>query len=292
MPRSFWSGSINFGLVHIPVKLYTATRQKDVRFRELHDKDAAPLRQKRICSADGEEVAYEHVVKGFEISKDHFVVIKPEELEALEKIDKKAPHAIDIEAFVDLNEIEPIYYEKTYYVMPDKNAAKPYALLVQAMREANMAAIARIRIRTKESVAALRVINNAVCLSTLFYADEVVGLDEFDDVLPDASRADKREIQLATQIISSMSREFDPSEYKDDFRERVLEMIERKADGETIQAPSGEKQPAAKVVDLMAALQASLAVAEQKTPARPRKKAEVKPAKARKTTTSKKRKAA
>lgn len=262
MPRSFWSGSIQFGLVHIPIKLYTATRPKDVRFRELHDKDGAPLEHKRFCTADGEEVEYEHIVKGYEISKDNFVVIKPEELEALQDIDKTTPHAIEIESFVDLGEVEPIYYEKSYYVMPDKGAGKPYALFTAALKESNKAAIARIRIRTKESIAALRVIDDALCLSTLFYADELVGQDQFEDILPEAA-ANKRELDLATQIIDSMTREFKPDEYKDEYRDRVLEMIERKADGERIEAPK-QKRPQARVVDLMSALQATIAQAEQK----------------------------
>lgn len=268
MARAIWSGSINFGLVHIPIKLFTAARPKDIRFRELHDADGSPIHQKRVCEADGKEVEWEHVAKGYEISKDRFVMIKPEELDAIEK---KEPHTIDIEAFVELGEIEPIHYKQSYYVMPDKGATKPYQLLAAAMKESNKAAIARLRIRTKESVAALRVIDNAICLSTLYYADEIVPLSDFGESLPQAKAANARELALATQIIDSLAREFDPSEYKDEYRERVLELIEKKAEGEKIEAEPAKKHHA-KVVDLMAALQASLAEAERKSkPAKPRK---------------------
>jgi DNA end-binding protein Ku len=274
MPRALWKGAINFGLISIPVKMYKAASSRDIHFRELHDADGAPLRQKRICSVDGKEVSSDHVVKGYEISHDRFVVLKPEELEALEQ---KLPHSIDIENFASLNEIDPIFYKQSYYLVPDRGSNKAYSLLLTAMRETNKAAVARLTLRMREHIAVFRAVGNALALSTLFFADEVVGRETLSE-LPDDVKADKRELQVAIQIIDSLTAEFEPEKYTNVHKEKILELIERKAEGEDIEAAPVSKQPAT-VVDLMAALQASLAVSggKRKEETKSRKEAAAKP---------------
>jgi len=259
-PRSICSGSISFGLVNVPVKLTTAVSPKDVRFNQLHDADGARISQKRVCSLDGEEVAYENIVKGFEIAPNQYVIIDPAELSS---IDPKATHSIDIEEFVDLDQIDPLYFEHAYYLVPDTRAEKPYALLVEAMRRSNKVAIARMVLRTKGYLAALRPVEGALVLSTLYYGDEVKDVQELDG-LPgaDVELSDK-EIAMAEQLIESLAAKFDPDKFHDEYREQVMELIEQKAAGMEIVAQPVTEAPAA-VVDLMAALEASLAEAKSK----------------------------
>lgn len=253
MARSLWKGSINFGLVHIPVKMYKAASGKDLRFRELHDADLSPLKQKRFCPIDGEEVSRDHVVKGFEVGPDQFVVVKKEELEALEKGEA---HTINIENFVDLSEVDPVYFENSYYVTPDKGASRAYALLLAAMQDANKAAIARVVLRQKQHLVLLRAAGDAIAMSTLYYADEVLAQDKLDE-LPRDIRPEKRELEMARQLIDSLTQDFHPEQYHDEYRERVLELIEKKAEGKRVTMPRARKEPA-KVIDLVSALQASL----------------------------------
>jgi DNA end-binding protein Ku len=258
MPRSIWSGSISFGLVNVPVKLTTAVSQKDVRFHQLHDADNTRIQQKRVCPADGEEVAYENIVKGYEISPGQYVVIKPEELAA---IDPVATHTIDIEEFVDLDQIDPIYFDHPYYVVPEKRAEKPYALLVQSMKRSNKVAIARVVMRTKQYLVALRPKDDALVMATLLYDDEVMPIEELD-VPGLETEISERELAMAEQLIESLAEKFDPSKFRDDYRDQVLALIERKAEGQEIVAPPVAEAPTA-VVDLMAALEASLAAAKE-----------------------------
>lgn len=262
MPRSLWTGSLSFGLVNIPVKLYNAVSPKDIRFHLLHDKDGVRIKQKRICPLDGAEVTPEHLVKGYEISPDHYVKITPAELENL---DAKATHTIDIEDFVALDQIDPIYYEHTYYVAPARNAGNAYALLLEAMRQTQKVAIARIVMRTKQYLCALRPRERVLVLSTLLFADEIVAPQMLTE-LPAADTAiNGRQLALAQQLIDSLSADFDPQKYHDEYRERVMELIETKAESgdEEIIAQPQAKEPA-KVINLMEALEASLS-------ARPRK---------------------
>jgi DNA end-binding protein Ku len=273
MPRSFWKGAINFGLVHIPVKMYKAASGKDIRFRELHDKDHAPLKQKRVCSLEGREVEYKDVVKGYEVAPDEYVVVKPEELDALETA---AGHSIDIESFVDLPEVDPVYFERSYYLVPEKNSAKAYSLLRAAMEEANKAAIARMILRQRQHLVLVRASGHALALSTLFYANEVVAQDELDG-LPEKTHVDKRELAMAMNLIESLDTEFDPERYHDEYREKVLELIDQKAEGKKVSIQKPRKEPA-RVIDLMTALQASLDKAKgtetpAKKPAKSHKKA-------------------
>ena len=258
MPRPIWSGSISFGLVSVPVKLFSATSPKEVRFHMLHDKDGGRIHQKRVCSLDGEEVAWEHIVKGFEIGKGRYVSVTREELEAF---NPRANKAIEIEDFVDLSQIDPIFYETTYYLVPDRGAAKPYALLVEAMKRTQRVGIARFVLRTKQYLAAVRPMGKALAISTMLYADEVVSQDDLEG-LPDAhARPGERELKMAEQLIGSLAADFDARRYKDDYREQVLALLERKAEGEEIVAEPVE-EPRGKVVNLMDALQKSLAAAQ------------------------------
>jgi DNA end-binding protein Ku len=275
MPRAIWSGAISFGLVNVPIKLFTATSQKDVRFHQLHDKDGARIQQKRVCSKDGEEVPMEHIVKGYEVSRDTYVLITPEELDAL---DPKASRTIDILDFVDLEEIDPVYFDATYYMVPEKGAGKAYALLMEAMRKSKKVAIARVVLRQKQHLVALRPLGNALSMQTMLYADEVVGVDTLEG-LPEDVEVTDRELAMAQQLIDSLADDFKPEQYRDDYRERVLDLIERKAEGQEIVA-ADEEEETAPVVDLMAALEASLAAAktrregetEEEKPAKPARK--------------------
>jgi DNA end-binding protein Ku len=257
MPRSIWSGAISFGLVNVPVKLYSAVSRKTVRFHQLHDADHVRIQQKRICPSDGEEVAYDNIVKGYEISPDRYVVIEPEELEAL---DPKKTRSIDIQEFVDLSEIDPIYFDHPYYLAPGTGAAKAYRLLLTAMQETNKVAIARVVIRQKENLVAIRATGDVMTMATMVFHDEVVDPGTIDELPDDEAEASKREVEMAEQLIQSLASEFEPEKYHDEYRERVLELIEAKAAGEeiTIQPP---EEPV-KVPDLMAALEQSLAAAK------------------------------
>jgi DNA end-binding protein Ku len=263
MPRPIWSGAISFGLVNVPVKLFSAVSQQDVRFHQLHQADGARIKQKRVCALDGAEVPYEEIVKGYEVGPDRYVVIEPEELDAL---DPKATQTIDIEEFVDLDQIDPIYYEHPYYLVPDKRAEKAYTLLTESMLRANKVAIARFVMRTKQYLAALRPSGPVLVLSTMLYADEVVPVDRLDglpEMGDDASVSDK-ELAMAESLIDSLSVDkFEPERFRDEYRERVLDMIERKAAGETIEAPVAA-DTGGKVLDLMSALEASVKAAKEK----------------------------
>ncbi|HEY3238950.1 MAG TPA: Ku protein [Acidimicrobiia bacterium] len=257
MPRAIWSGSISFGLVNVPVKLYSAISPKDVRFNQLEEGTGARIRQKRVSSETGEEVPYERIVKGYEISPDRYVIITPDELEAL---DPKATRAIDIEDFVEYDQIDPVHYERPYYLVPEKGAAKAYALLLQAMKDSNKVAIARMVLRTKQYLAAIRPKGDVLCLETMLFADEVVPESELDGLPGEDVEVSERELKMARQLIESLSTDFEPEKYQDEYREQVLALIEAKAEGQEIVAPTATEEPA-QVVDLMAALEASLAAA-------------------------------
>ena len=260
MPRPIWSGSVSFGLVSVPVKLYSATSPKEVRFHMLHDKDGGRIHQKRVCSIDGEEVPWEHIVKGFEITKGRYVMVTREELEAF---NPRATKTIDIEDFVDLSQIDPIYYQNTYYLVPDRGALKPYALLVEALKRTNKVGVGRFVLRTKQSLAAVRPLGKALTISTMLYADEVVSQDELDDLPDSHAKPGERELKMAEQLIDSLAADFDATKYRDDYREQVLALLERKAEGEEIVAQEPAEEPRGKVVNLMDALQKSLAAAKR-----------------------------
>lgn len=260
MPRPIWSGSVSFGLVSVPVKLYSATSAKEVRFHMLHDADGGRIQQKRVCSVDGEEVPWEHIVKGYEISKGRSVTVGRDELE---KLSPRKSQSIEIEDFVDLAQIDPIYYETTYYLVPDKGANKPYALLVEAMKRTHKVGVARFVLRTRQYLCAVRPLDRALVVSTMLYADEVVSQDELEGIPDSHSKPGERELKMAEQLVGSLAADFDAKKYKDDFREQVLALLGRKAEGEEIVAGEPEEKPRGKVVNLMDALQKSLAAARR-----------------------------
>src|SRR5579884_1129636 len=256
MARAIWSGAISFGLVNVPVKLYSATSPKTVRFHQLSGKTGARIKQKRVDPTTDEEVAYEDIVKGYEITPDRYVRIEPEELDAL---DPKATKTVDIEEFVDLAEIDPIYYDHSYYLAPTAGGAKAYRLLLDAMRESGKVGIGKVVIRSKQQLCALRPTGEVLTLTTMLFGDEVLAPDRLDELESvTEAEATPRELAMAEQLITTLSADFEPEKYHDEYRERVLELIERKASGETITAPVPEEEPAA-APDLMAALEASLA---------------------------------
>jgi DNA end-binding protein Ku len=256
MPRSIWSGAISFGLVNVPVKLYSAVSRKTVRFNQLNAKTGNRIQQKRVDPETGEEVAYDDIVKGYELTRDRYVVLTPEELDAL---DPERTRTIDIEDFVDLEDIDPIYYDHPYWLVPDKGAAKAYGLLMEAMRDAGKVAIARVVLRSKEQLVAIRPAGHGLMMETMIFADEVVPPGEIEE-LPEENelKVSDRELKMARQLIDSLSSDFEPDRYHDEYREKVLELIERKAQGEEIAVQPEAPKPA-RVPDLMAALEASLA---------------------------------
>ncbi len=283
MPRAIWSGSISFGLLNVPVKLYSAVSKKSVSFRELRESDSSRVRHKRVAEADGEEVAYDDIVKGYEIAPEQYVVITRSELEEL---DPKKTRAIEILDFVDLDEIDPIYFDHPYYLGPDKGAEKAYGLLVKAMADANKVAIARFVLRNKENLAALRPMDGVMTMATMRFADEVVSPEEISDSIEgDAGKPAKKELDMAKALIDSLADDFDADKYRDEYREQLLALIERKAKGEKVVAPTSEAPTPTKAPDLMAALEESLAAVkgEDAKPAKPAAKPRAKTAKSKST---------
>src|SRR5437764_1724110 len=232
MPRSIWTGAISFGLVTVPVKLYSAVQRKTVRFHQLSATSGVRIQQKRVDPQTGDEVPYEDIVKGYEIGPDRYVVIQPEELEAL---DPKKTKTIEIEDFVELSQIDPIYYDHPYYLAPGAGGAKPYRLLLEAMEETGKVAIAKVVIRSKEQLVAIRPMGDVLNMSTMLFADEVVDPDTIDDIPRDGEvSATDRELDIAKQLVDSLAGEFEPEQYRDTYREEVLALIERKAAGEEV----------------------------------------------------------
>jgi DNA end-binding protein Ku len=257
MPRAIWSGSISFGLLNVPVKLYSAVSKQTVRFKELREGDGSRIRHKRVAEEDGKEVPYEKIVKGYEIGPDQYVVLTREELEEL---DPKRTRAIEIQDFVDLDEIDPIYFDHPYHLGPDAGAEKAYSLLVKAMEEERKVAIARFVLRNKEHLAAIRPMGDVLTMATMRFADEVVAPDQLDGVVPeDSVKLDKREVEMAKRLIDSLTSGFEADKYRDEYREELLDLIERKAKGEDVVVKASEEPEPTKAPDLMAALEESLA---------------------------------
>jgi DNA end-binding protein Ku len=256
MPRAIWSGSISFGLVNIPIKLYAAVSRKNVSFNQLDSRTGSRIKYKKVSAADGDEVPAEAIVKGYELSSGAYVTVGDDELAAL---DPEASRSIDIEEFVDLADIDPIFYDSAYYVAPDKATTKPYALLTQAMEEAGKVGVARFVMRSKQYLCAIRPKDGALVLSTMVYADEVNDAAEIAEIadLEDV-KLTKKELDMARQLIASLSDDFDVDRFEDTYRNRVLDLIERKAAGETEIIAPPEPMSEDKVVDLMAALEASV----------------------------------
>jgi DNA end-binding protein Ku len=258
--RAIWSGSISFGLVNVPVKLFTSVRKKDVRFNQLHAADGVRIQQKRVCPADGEEVAWEDLVKGYEVSPGSYVVVTNDELDAL---DPEATHTIDIEDFVSLEDIDPLYFDSSYYLVPDATGAKPYRLLLEAMSETGRVGVGRVVLRTKQYLCAVRPLGDALVLTTMNFSDEVTPSSDLEGLPGANAEPASREMKMAKQLIDSLTAKFEPDKYHDSYRESVLELIEAKAQGQEIvsEPPPEQKAP---VVDLMSALEASLAAVKEK----------------------------
>jgi DNA end-binding protein Ku len=257
--RAIWSGSISFGLLNVPVRLYSAVSKQTVRFRELREGDGSRVKHKRVAESDGKEVPYEKIVKGYEYAPDQYVVLSRDELAELEP---QRSRAIEIQDFVDLDDIDPIYFEQPYYLGPDKGAERAYSLLVQAMKDAHKVAIARFVLRNKEHLAAIRPMEDVLTLTTMRFHDEVSSPQDLDgEVFEEAKpkKPEKRELEMAKQLIDSLTSDFEPDKYRDEYREELLDLLERKAEGkEVVSAPTEEPKPT-KAPDLMAALEESLA---------------------------------
>lgn len=263
MPRSIWTGAISFGLVTVPVKLYSAVNRKTVRFHQLSGKSGVRIAQKRVDPQSGEEVAYEDIVKGYELAPDRYVVIEPDELATLQP---KKTKTIEIEDFVELSQIDPIYYDHPYYLAPGPGGAKPYRLLLEAMAESEKVAIARVVIRSKEQLVAIRPIGDVLEMATMLFADEVASPEQLDE-LPDPKdvKTTKREVDVAKQLIDSLAGDFEPQKYHDSYRNDVLALIERKAEGKEIAVQPEADEVPAPAPDLMAALKASLDAVRERT---------------------------
>jgi len=272
-----WKGAISFGLVTIPVAVFPATEEKSLKFNQLHDEDSGRIRYKRVCEIDGQEVTFEHIVKGFEYEKGHYAVLTDEDLE---KVPLESSRSIDIQQFVELGEIDPILYKKSYYLVPDETGAKAYALLRTALSEESKVGIAKVSFRDKEHLAALRFDGDVFVLETMYWPDEIRAA-EFETVHPDA-KVRPQEVEMAKALIDNLTEPWNPAAYKDEYREALLEVVEKKIAGEEIEV-APEAAPA-RVVDLMDALKASVEAAKKKTPAaRPKAKSGAKKTAAKKT---------
>lgn len=257
MARPIWSGAISFGLINIPIKLYAAVHPKDIKFNQLHSKDIGRIQYKKFCATENVEVPSDEITKGFEVSKGNYITIDPQELSEL---DPKANSNIQIEDFVYLEQVDPIFFDSTYYVLPAQNAAKAYRLLSLSMQETKRVAIAKMVMRTKQYLCTLRPLQDALVLETMNFADEIVDIKtifaESKQNLQEQNVTAK-EITMAQQLIDSLTTDFDASKYHDDYRLKVEELIEAKAQGKQIrQVEQNEPVP---VGDLIAALEASIA---------------------------------
>jgi DNA end-binding protein Ku len=270
MPRAIWTGAITFGLVTVPVKVYSAINRKTVRFHHLSAKTGARVVQKRVDSQTGDEVPYEEIAKGYELAPERYVVVEPAELDTLEPTKTRT---IEIEDFVQLSEIDPIYYDHPYYLVPGTGGAKPYRLLLEAMQQTGRVGIARVVMRSKEQLVAIRPMGDVLGMATMLFGDEVVppeGLEESPDGAE--AKTTKRELEIAEQLVDSLAGDFVPDRYRDTYREQVLELIERKAQGETIAVGPPAEPVAQAAPDLMGALKASLEAVRERDESAPKKR--------------------
>jgi DNA end-binding protein Ku len=272
MARPVWSGTISFGLVAIPVKLFHAVRRQSVSFNQLDERNMARIRYRKVNAETGEEVGDDHIVKGYEISKGRYVVVDPDELEPFMPA---ATKSIDLEEFVDLADIDPVYFDTAYHLAPD-GPPKPYVLLARAMEASGKVAIGRFVMRNKQYTAAIRAEAGRLVMSTLAYADEVIDPADIDELQGlDAVEVNDKEVAMAEALVESLAADFEPEKYHDEYREEVMALIQMKADGEEFEMPElAAEKP--KVVDIMAALEASVAAAKEARTRHPAKKAAAK----------------
>lgn len=253
MPQTIWSGAVSFGLVNVPVKLVSATRDRNVRFSQLHKDDGEKVRMKRTCPEHG-EIDYAEIVKGYPVSKNEYVVVTPKELESLEP---EKSRTIDIEDFVDLGDVDPVYFNKPYHLVPDEAGSKAYHLLLQAMEQTGMAAVGRFVLRNREHLVAIRPLEGSLVMETMRFYDEVVDPKAAMSGAPRKKEPKPKELEMAVRLIKELSSDWDPSNYEDTFREQVLELVEKKKRGETVTVTPRKKQEGVPE-DLEAALEASL----------------------------------
>lgn len=276
MARAIWSGSISFGLLNVPVKLYSAVARRNIALREIRESDSARIKHRRVAEGTDEEVPYEQIVKAFEITPGNYIPLSKDEMGAMAP---EKSRTIEVQDFVDLEEIDPIYFDSPYYLGPAEGAERAYSLLAAAMKSSGRVAIARFVFRNKEHLAALRASDDVLTLTTMRFADEVVSPQELEDVLPsEAPKVAAREREMAEQLIASLSTEFDPTAYRDEYREQLMALIESKAEGKEIVAAETAAPAPTKAPDLMAALEESVAAAQKKR--KPAKKAAAKKRKA------------
>jgi DNA end-binding protein Ku len=263
MPRAIWSGTISFGLLNVPVKLYSAVARRGISLREIRESDGARIKHRRVAEGTDEEVPYGEIVKAFEVTADRYVPLSKDELAAMAP---EKTRAIEVQDFVDLDQIDPIYFDSPYYLGPADGAAKAYSLLAKAMQESGKVAIARFVFRNKEHLAALRPGDGVLTLTTMRFADEVVAPSELEDVLPQGEqKVAKKEVEMAEQLIDSLTTEFDPGAYRDEYREELLSLIERKAEGkDVLTAPETEEPKPTAAPDLMSALEESIAAVKDR----------------------------
>jgi DNA end-binding protein Ku len=260
MARAIWSGSISFGLLNVPVRLYSAVARRNIALREIRESDSSRIKHRRVAEGTDEEVPYDEIVKAYEITPGRYVPLSKDEMSALAP---EKTRAIDVQDFVDIEEIDPMYFDSPYYLGPADGADKAYSLLAAAMESSGKAAIARFVFRNKEHLAAIRASKGVLTLTTMRFADEVVPASELDDALPQkAPKVAKKEREMAETLIDSLSTDFEPGSYRDEYREQLLQLIETKAEGKEIVANDVEEPKATKAPDLMAALEESIAAAK------------------------------
>jgi DNA end-binding protein Ku len=267
--RAIWKGSISFGLVNIPIALYPATRKEDLKFRLLREKDLSPVNYKRVAEKDGKEVPWDQIVKGYEYEKGKFVVLKDEDFQ---RVDLEATQTVDIHDFVDLDEIDPMYFYKPYYLEPQKGGDKAYVLLRDALKKNKRVGIAKVVIKTRQYLAGVKPEGDVLILELMHFAEELA--DSKNLHVPHKMEAGKREMDMAKALIDSMSGEWKPEKYKDDYREALMDVIEEKVEhgGEEIEEKPREKKTPTKVIDLVEVLKRSLEQSGGKTKAKGRKK--------------------
>lgn len=252
--HTIWKGSISFGLVNIPIKLHAATEDKDIKMRSLHRECHTPIKYEKICPVCEKDLEYEDIVKGYEIAKGKFVVIEDEEIKELR--DNTEEKAVEIVDFIKIEEIDPIYFNRSYFISPNEGGKKAYSLLRKALVESNKVGIAKIVMRSKEQLAVVRIYQNTMVMETIHFPDEVRQTGDVPNV-PAEDEVGQKELDTAIMLIDQLSTEFEPEKYEDDYRKKLMELIQSKQTGEKFVTPK-EKAPAANVTDLMSALQASI----------------------------------
>jgi len=262
--RTLWRGAISFGLVSIPIRLYTATEEKSLHFNQLHEKDNGRIRYKRWCATEDKEIQFDEIVRGYEYEKDRYVILNDEDLD---KVPVESSRTIDIQQFVDLDEIDPIYFKKTYYLGPEETGVKAYVLMREALERGNKAGIAKVSFRDKEHLSAIRLRDGVLVLETMFWPDEIRAA-EFPELEKDI-KVRAQEVQMAQSLIDNLTEEWDPTRYRDEYREALLEIVEKKVEGEEIEVV--EAPEPTRVADLMEALKQSVEKTRKET-AKPSRK--------------------